>query len=78
MVLEDGRGERIAWVTLDLSQDKGRELLEQLIARCDAVVENFTPRVLDGFGITWQRVKELNPKALMMRMPAFGLSGPCG
>ena len=63
-------------VTLDLSTVRGRELLEQLIRHCDAVFENFTPRVLDGFGVTWQRIRELNPRALMVRMPAFGLTGP--
>ncbi|UCE86909.1 MAG: CoA transferase, partial [Deltaproteobacteria bacterium] len=63
-------------ITLDLSKPKGLELLEKLIVECDAIVENFTPRVLDGFGISWERVRALNPKALMMRMPAFGLSGP--
>jgi crotonobetainyl-CoA:carnitine CoA-transferase CaiB-like acyl-CoA transferase len=63
-------------ITLDLSKPRGRELIEKLIAECDAIVENFTPRVMDDFGLTWERVKELNPNALMMRMPAFGLSGP--
>ena len=63
-------------VTLDLATPRGRELLEQLIRHCDAVFENFTPRVLDGFGVTWQRIRELNPRALMVRMPAFGLTGP--
>ena len=63
-------------VTLDLSKPRGRELLEKLVTECDAIVENFTPRVLENFGLTWERVKELNPAASMMRMPAFGLSGP--
>jgi crotonobetainyl-CoA:carnitine CoA-transferase CaiB-like acyl-CoA transferase len=63
-------------VTLDLSMPRGLELVEKLIAHCDAIIENFTPRVLDNFGMSWTRVKELNPRALMMRMPAFGLSGP--
>ena len=63
-------------ITLDLSRPQGLALLERLIAECDAIVENFTPRVLDGFGLSWERVQALNPKALMMRMPAFGLSGP--
>jgi crotonobetainyl-CoA:carnitine CoA-transferase CaiB-like acyl-CoA transferase len=63
-------------ITLDLSKAKGRELVERLIGECDAIVENFTPRVLDNFGLGWERVQELNPNALMMRMPAFGLSGP--
>lgn len=63
-------------LTLDLNKPRGMELLEQLIAKSDALVENFTPRVLDNFGLDWERVKELNPRILMMRMPAFGLSGP--
>ncbi|HSG00682.1 MAG TPA: CoA transferase, partial [Vicinamibacterales bacterium] len=63
-------------ITLDLGKPEGMELVEKLIAKCDAIVENFTPRVLDAFGLTWDRIRELNPGALMMRMPAFGLSGP--
>jgi crotonobetainyl-CoA:carnitine CoA-transferase CaiB-like acyl-CoA transferase len=63
-------------ITLDLSKPRGLELLEELIPHCDAIVDNFTPRVLDNFGLSWERVKGLNPKALMLRMPAFGLSGP--
>jgi crotonobetainyl-CoA:carnitine CoA-transferase CaiB-like acyl-CoA transferase len=63
-------------ITLDLSKPKGLELVEKLIVASDAIIENFTPRVLDNFGLTWERVKALNPRALMMRMPAFGLSGP--
>ena len=40
------------------------------------VVENFTPRVLGNFGLTWERIQELNPRCSLLRMPAFGLSGP--
>ena len=63
-------------ITLDLASVRGRELAERLVTRCDAVVENFTPRVLEGFGLTWERIHELNPRAIFVRMPAFGLSGP--
>lgn len=63
-------------VTLDLSTAEGLALLERLVGKCDAIVENFTPRVLENFGLTWDRVRKLNPTALLMRMPAFGLSGP--
>jgi crotonobetainyl-CoA:carnitine CoA-transferase CaiB-like acyl-CoA transferase len=63
-------------VTLDLDHATGRELLERLIRRCDAVVENFTPRVLGSFGLGRARMQELNPAAILVRMPAFGLSGP--
>ena len=63
-------------LTLDLNNPRGLELLEALIAQSDAVVENFTPRVLENFGLDWDRIRELNPRTTLMRMPAFGLSGP--
>ncbi len=61
---------------LDLSGPRGREILEQLVAKCDLLVENYSPRVLDGFGLGWERLQELNPKLSLVRMPAFGLDGP--
>jgi len=63
-------------ITLDLSSEHGQEVLDQLIAGADVFVENFSPRVMDGFGIDWEHVKKLNPDCIMVRMPAFGLDGP--
>ena len=63
-------------VTLDLTSPEGVELLLALVAQADALIENFSPRVLDNFGITWDGVRAVNPRAVMVRMPAFGLSGP--
>jgi crotonobetainyl-CoA:carnitine CoA-transferase CaiB-like acyl-CoA transferase len=40
------------------------------------VVENFTPRVLDKLGLSWNAVHAANPRAIQVRMPAFGLDGP--
>ncbi len=63
-------------VTLDLQHPRGRELLRRLIATCDVVVENFTPRVLDQIGLDFAAVQTLQPSVVMMRMPGFGLDGP--
>ena len=63
-------------ITLDLSKPQGLALLARLVARCDAVVENFTPRVLEQFGLGWERIQALSPRAILLRMPAFGLTGP--
>ena len=62
-------------ITLDLRSPEGVAVAERLIADADVVIENFTPRVMDGFGLTWERLSEINPKLIMTRMPAFGLSG---
>ena len=63
-------------ITLDLNREEGRDLALRLIAGCDAVVENFTPRVMENFGLGWDEVHEANPRAVMVRMPGFGLDGP--
>jgi crotonobetainyl-CoA:carnitine CoA-transferase CaiB-like acyl-CoA transferase len=63
-------------VTLDFSQPEGREALVRLIERADILIENFAPRVLESVGLDWDAVHAINPRLVMLRMPAFGLSGP--
>ncbi|WP_102420089.1 CaiB/BaiF CoA-transferase family protein [Mycobacterium sp. 4858] len=63
-------------LTLDLQSPRGRELLRRLIATCDVVVENFTPRVLDQLGLDFPAVQAIKPDVVMVRMPGFGLDGP--
>ncbi len=63
-------------LTLDLQSAAGRELLMRLIATCDVIVENFTPRVLDQIGLDFAAVQSVRPNAIMLRMPGFGLDGP--
>ena len=40
------------------------------------VLENYTPRVMEQFGLGWDALHELNPALTMVRIPAFGLDGP--
>ncbi len=63
-------------VTLDLTRPEGMALLHRLISVSDALVENFSPRVIDQFGLDWDTVHALNSRLVMVRMPAFGLDGP--
>ena len=63
-------------ITLDLGHPDGLAIAKRLVARSDVVAENFTPQVLERFGLDWDTVHALNPEAIMLRMPAFGLDGP--
>ena len=63
-------------VTLDLGSDEGRRLFTSLVAGADVVIENFSPRVLDHFGLTADGLLAVNPRLVVARMPAFGLDGP--
>jgi crotonobetainyl-CoA:carnitine CoA-transferase CaiB-like acyl-CoA transferase len=63
-------------ITLNLNSEEGMGLLKRLIATADVVTENFSPRVLEHFGLGWDVIHALNPRAILLRMPAFGLDGP--
>lgn len=63
-------------VTLDLGSEQGRRLFTELVSGADVVIENFSPRVMEQFGLTDDVLREVNPKLVFARMPAFGVEGP--
>ena len=63
-------------VALDLTTDAGQEVLGTLLDTADVVIENFSPRVMDSWGVTWDAIRGRNPRAVYLRAPAFGLDGP--
>jgi crotonobetainyl-CoA:carnitine CoA-transferase CaiB-like acyl-CoA transferase len=63
-------------ITLDLTTEAGRELAMRLAAEADVVVENFSPRVVEQFGLDYDSLTKVNPDVIMVRMPGFGLEGP--
>ena len=63
-------------LTIDIEQPAGKALIDELITKADIVAENFVPRVIEKWGLTREYVQGLNPNAIYMRMPAFGLQGP--
>jgi crotonobetainyl-CoA:carnitine CoA-transferase CaiB-like acyl-CoA transferase len=65
-------------VTCDLRSDEGKDLLRRLAARCDVLVENFRPGVLDRLGFSCERLHELNPRLVICSITGFGHDGPEG
>lgn len=63
-------------VLLDLRDPEDVAHLKTLIRWADVVIENFSPRVLDDFGLGSDVISRINPRAVLVRMPAFGLDGP--
>ena len=63
-------------MTADVMTDEGREAFLRLIEVCDVMVENNVPETIEKAGITWDVLKERNPRLVMLRMPGFGLTGP--
>lgn len=63
-------------VAIDLTRPEGREAALRLVAECDVVIENYSPRVMDHFGLTYDDLRAVRPDIIVVRMPAFGLDGP--
>lgn len=63
-------------ITLDLARPEGLELLLRLVEDADVLIENFTPRVMENFGLSWEQLLERNPRICLIRMPGYGLDGP--
>jgi crotonobetainyl-CoA:carnitine CoA-transferase CaiB-like acyl-CoA transferase len=67
------RGKRS--LVVDLSRVEGRDLFLKLAAKTDVVVENFSPRVMPNFGLSYATLCERNPGLVMLSMPAFASDG---
>ena len=63
-------------VTLDFGKPEGQELLRQLAAEADVLVENFRPGVMEKWGLGPDRLLEINPRLVMLRVTGFGQTGP--
>ena len=63
-------------ITLNLDDPAGLEAVRGLVRWADVVIENYTPRVMERFGLDRDALQALNPGAVVVRMPAFGLDGP--
>lgn len=62
--------------TLDFTRPKGWDLLKEIIRISDIFIENNTPTTTPKLGLTWDFLHEVNPRLIVIRSPAFGLSGP--
>ncbi|WP_197083512.1 CaiB/BaiF CoA transferase family protein, partial [Mycobacterium nebraskense] len=63
-------------LTLDLTSERGLNIARRLAAEADVVVENFSPRVVEQFGLDYESLVALNPDVIAVRMPGYGLQGP--
>src|ERR1700692_644405 len=59
-------------ITLDTKNPKGKEVLTALIKKCDVLVENFGPGVLDRMGFPWEKIHSINPKMIVASIKGFG------
>jgi len=61
---------------INLQQPGAAEVMKELIADCDVVIENFSPGVMDKLGLGWGELSSVNPDLVMCSMSAAGHKGP--
>jgi benzylsuccinate CoA-transferase BbsF subunit len=63
-------------MAINLKHPTGARLIRELAGRCDALLENFRPRVLDKLGLGDDELRKVNPKLVIVKLPGFGSEGP--
>lgn len=63
-------------IVLDLKTDAGRTTVLDLVRHCDVLLENFRPGTLEKWGLGPQQLEEINPNLVIVRISAFGQTGP--
>ncbi|MFQ5994815.1 MAG: formyl-CoA transferase [Acidiferrobacterales bacterium] len=59
-------------ITLNTKSERGKKIFTELIRKCDVMVENFAPGVLDRMGFTWERIQQINPRMIYASIKGFG------
>lgn len=63
-------------LVVDLSRKEGRDVLVDLLKVTDIIIENFTPRVMRGWGLDYPNLKAINPGIIMVSNTGYGHGGP--
>jgi crotonobetainyl-CoA:carnitine CoA-transferase CaiB-like acyl-CoA transferase len=63
-------------LTLNLNTERGKQMAEKLIAWSDIFITNFTPRIIERWGLLYERLAELRPDIIAVYQPMQGYDGP--
>ena len=63
-------------ISLNLRDPRGQELVLRLIRESQIVVENFRPGRLDAWNLSYERMREVNPAVVLVRISGYGQTGP--
>ena len=62
-------------ITLDMTDERGRELFRELVMVSDVVMENFTPRVMRSWGLDYPNLRKLRPDVILVSNTGYGHGG---
>ena len=63
-------------IAIDLRKPEGQDVVKALAAKCDVLIENFRPGMLESWGLGYQALSAINPGLVVVRISGFGQTGP--
>ncbi len=63
-------------LSLDLKEAEAQEIVRTLIKEADVLIENFRPGTLEGWGLDPEKLLEINPRLIVLRISGYGQTGP--
>lgn len=63
-------------IVVDLKTPEGLALVKDLAARCDVLVENYRPGVMERLGLGWEELHAVNPRLIYCSISGYGQTGP--
>ncbi|MEM9009643.1 MAG: CoA transferase [Pseudomonadota bacterium] len=63
-------------ITLNLRTEEGQQIVRDLVASSDVLIENFRPGTMERWNLGYEALAEINPKLVMVRVTGFGQTGP--
>ncbi len=63
-------------ITLNLTDPRGVAIVKKLVREADILIENYTPRVMAKFGLSWDVLSAINPRLVMISLSGFGADSP--
>jgi len=63
-------------ITVDMRQAEGQQIVRDLAAKADIVIENFRPGALEKWGLGYEQLSASNPGLILVRLSGYGQTGP--
>ncbi|WP_372764088.1 CaiB/BaiF CoA transferase family protein [Litorivivens sp.] len=63
-------------IVIDLKTEEGVQLVKDLAAKCDILIENYRPGVMDRLGLSYEVLSAINPGLIYCAISGFGQDGP--